>query len=174
MDRFFKILSLFLLIICFAFQPQGGYDTTTKIKAVFMYNFSKYIEWPSDYTSGNFIIGIYGKSPLYDELVTMSQRKKAGNQDFEIKKINSVNEISKCHIIYMAPEKSFDLDNVIKQTKNYSTLIVGEKEGLAQKGTGINFVIRENKQKFELNVNNIEKKKLKVSSNLEALAIIIK
>ncbi|PIZ05696.1 MAG: hypothetical protein COY57_05900 [Flavobacteriales bacterium CG_4_10_14_0_8_um_filter_32_5] len=53
-------------------------------------------------------------------------------------------------------------------------MIITEQEGLVDKGAGINFVIRENKQKFEMNKRNIEIQKLKVSSNLEALAVTVK
>ena len=53
-------------------------------------------------------------------------------------------------------------------------LIITEKEGLVEKGAGINFIIKNNRQKFELNKKNVEKYKLKVSSNLEALAFTVK
>ena len=55
-----------------------------------------------------------------------------------------------------------------------STLIITEKQGLVDKGAGINFIIKNNHQKFELNKKNVEKYKLKVSSNLEALAFSVK
>jgi hypothetical protein len=58
--------------------------------------------------------------------------------------------------------------------KLHNTLIITEKQGLVEKGAGINFVIKNNRQKFELNKKNVERYKLKVSSNLEALAFTVK
>jgi hypothetical protein len=68
-------------------------------------------------------------------------------------------------------ENSAMLPDVLKKMKGKSTLIVTEKLGLAKQGSAINFIIENNKQRFELNKSNIEKYNLKVSSTLEALAI---
>lgn len=152
----------------------GGFDTNSKIKAVFIYNFTKYIEWPSTYKKGSFKVAVVGETPLYNELSKMAQTKKVAGQSFEVKKYKSVTEIEKCHIVYLPKEKTESLPKLLSKVKQYSTLIVTEQTGLIDKGAGINFVIQNNKQKFELNKRNVEKQKLKVSSNLEALAFSVK
>ena len=149
-------------------------DTNAKIKAVFIYNFTKYIEWPQPYKEGDFTIGVIGETSLYSELIKMTETKKVANQTLEVKKYNSLSDVSKCHILYVCKDKSPQLSEILKKIKNNSTLIVTEESGLADKGAGINFIIKENRQKFELNKGNIERYKLKVSSNLEALAFTVK
>src|SRR5690606_28982181 len=111
---------------------------------------------------------------LYSELLKMTETKKVANQALEIKKFSSPEDVSKCHILYICKDKSDKLNDVVKKIKNNSTLIVTEENGLVDKGAGINFIIKENRQKFELNKGNVEKYKLKVSSNLEALAFTVK
>ena len=152
----------------------GNIDTNAKIKAVFIYNFTKYIEWPQAYKEGEFTIGIIGETPLYSELIKMTETKKVANQTLEVKKFTSPNDVTKCHILYVSRDKSQSLNDVIKKVKNNSTLLVTEENGLVDKGSGINFIIKDNRQKFELNKSNVEKYKLKVSSNLEALAFTVK
>lgn len=152
----------------------GSIDTNAKIKAVFIYNFTRYIEWPKSYKSGDFTIGVVGETPLYTELTKMTQTKKVANQVLKVRKFKSAAEVSQCHILYVAKEKSGDLNAVLKQVKGNSTLIVTEQDGLVDKGAGINFVIKNNRQKFELNKGNVMKYKLKISSNLEALAYTVK
>lgn len=149
-------------------------DTNAKIKAVFIYNFTKYIEWPAPYKEGEFTIGVVGETSLYSELIKMTETKKVANQTLEVKKFGSLADVSKCHILYVCKDKSSQLTEILKKIKNNSTLIVTEETGLADKGAGINFIIKENRQKFELNKGNVEKYKLKVSSNLEALAFTVK
>ena len=161
-------------IIQTGFKPGGIVDTNAKIKAVFIYNFTKYIEWPKSYKEGEFTIGVVGKSPLYSELIKMTQTKKVANQPLQVKRFNTPDDISKCHILYISKDKSAELSSVVKKLKNNSTLIVTEETGLVDKGAGINFIIKNNRQKFELNKGNVEKYKLKVSSNLEALAFTVK
>ena len=145
-----------------------------KLQSIFIYNFSKYIEWPASYTSGNFIIGVFGQSPLTKELNNLSKSKKVGNQPIVINKFNNVSEISKCNILFVPKNKSDEINNIINKLKGQNTLIITEKEGMAKKGAGINFIIADNKQKFELNEANILKSNLKVSTSLLNLAILVK
>ncbi len=168
----FILISLFF--IHSGFKPGAVVDTNAKIKAVFIYNFTKYIEWPTNYKSGEFTIGIVGDSPLYSELTKMTQTKKVANQSLHVKKFKSSEEVSKCHILYLSKDKSSEIGTVVKKLKNNSTLLVTEETGLVDKGAGINFIIKNNRQKFELNKKNVEKYKLKVSSSLEALAFTVK
>ena len=148
-------------------------DTNAKIKAMFVYNFTKYIEWPQNYKDGNFIIGILGNSSLFSELSTMANSKKAGAQSFEIKNFSTTSSVSKCHMLIVSSDITVGFSDILSKVKNNSTLIITEKAGFAKQGAAINFVVQNNKQAFELNKANVEKYDLKVSSNLLALAIVI-
>jgi len=151
-----------------------GVDGNSKMKAIFIMNFTKLIEWPKSYREGNFVVGVIGDTPLYSELTKMAKTKKVANQSLQIKKFSTAKDIGKCHILYVSKGKSQDISAVLKKVKSNSTLIITEKQGLVDKGAGINFIIKNNRQKFELNKKNVEKYKLKVSSNLEALAFTVK
>jgi len=166
------IILISLLILNSGFKI--GVDTNSKMKAIFIMNFTKLIEWPASYREGNFIVGVIGDSPLYAELVKMAKTKKVANQPLEIKRFSTVNDISKCHIIFVSENKSQEINSVVKKVKPNSTLIITTKQGLVDKGSGINFIVKNNRQKFELNKQNVERYKLKVSSNLEALAFTVK
>ena len=163
-----------ILVLSSGFKTGGKVDTNSRVKAVFILNFTKLIEWPKPYRVGEFVVGVVGESPLYTELAKMAKIKKVANQSLSIKKYKTINEIGKCHILYVTKTKSKEISDVLKKVKSNSTLVITEQTGLADKGAGINFVVKNNRQKFELNKSNVEKYKLKVSSNLEALAIIVK
>lgn len=171
-----KLVSIFIVFFCLTsgFKLGTTIDTNAKIKAVFIYNFTKYIEWPQSYKEGEFTIGIIGETSLYSELIKMTETKKVANQTLEVKKFESPSDVTKCHILYVCKDKSGNINDIIKKLKNNSTLLVTEDNGLMEKGAGINFIIKDNRQKFELNKGNVEKYKLKVSSNLEALAFTVK
>ena len=79
--------------------------------------------------------------------------------------------LAKSNILYIAPDVTISLGDVVSKLKGKSTLLVTEKSGYAKQGAAINFVVMENKQKFELNKTNAEKYSLKVSAALENLAI---
>src|SRR5688572_7104956 len=119
----------------------GGYDTNAKIKAVYIYNFTKYIEWPKEYREQVFVIGILGESSLVKELEGMSSSKKVFGQDIEVKQFADLSQVSKCHILYMPSDSKEQIGNVLNKIKGYSTLLVTDTPGLATKGSAINFVV---------------------------------
>lgn len=170
-----RIITLFIAFLCFSsvFGQSGEKDPNVKIKAIFLYNFTKYIVWPSDYKQGDFVIGVLGESSLINELNKMAETKKVGSQKIVIKKYSSVSAIQRCHMLCIPKESSSSLNEVIKKLYGSSTLIVTDKEGLAKTGSAINFKVEASKQKFELNTANAKKYNLKVSANLSALAIVV-
>ena len=149
-------------------------DTNAKIKAVFIYNFTKYIEWPSEDQADEFKIGILGENaPLYFELDKMSKLKKVANKSFTINSFESLKDIGQPHILYIPADKTELLKEAVLKLKGKSTLIVTEKPGMALQGSAINFVIVGSHQKFELNKANVSKHNLKVASILENLAVLV-
>jgi|TARA_B110001469_G_C9645459_1_gene326037 hypothetical protein len=154
--------------------PEDKVDTKAKIKAVFIYNFTKYIEWPADYQASDFTIAILGDNQsLYNELTNMSKVKKVDNKPFKIKLISDVSEIGKSHIVYIPNENSSNLAKAVVNTKGKSALIVTETRGHAGKGASINFIILGGRQKFELNKLTAESNNLKVSSTLANIAVLV-
>ena len=79
-------------------------DTAAMIKASYLYNFAKLIDWPEAYKSGNFIISVMGSGNLHKELVKKYNSKQIGSQQIEIRKLSPTLNISKCHILYVGSE----------------------------------------------------------------------
>jgi len=173
--KFSSILLIFFLTISMAFTPENSMqtvDTNAKIKAVYIYNFTKYVEWPSDAQVGEFTIGILGENPaLFKELENMSKVKKVANRSFSISSISSSSEIDNPHILYIPKDNSDAMSAALSKIKGKSTLVVTESPGLAKQGSAINFVFVGNRQKFELNKSTASKHNLKVASALEKLAV---
>lgn len=175
MRRFSLILIiLFLLpLVVVNCAPPPPPDTNAKIKSVFVYNFTKYIDWPAPYKQGNFIIGVLGSTSMLTELSTMAATKKVGSQTLEVKMFPSPEAVGKCHILYVSADMASNFKEITNKIKGNSTLLVTEKSGLAKQGAAINFVVQDNKQKFELNKSNAEKYDLSISSTLTSLAIVV-
>jgi YfiR/HmsC-like len=175
-----KLLFIFISILLLSSSwvvvlPDQSEEANAHVKAIYIYNFTKYIEWPENYKGGNFVVGVLGTNvALMNELNKMATTKTVGVQKFEIKNIASVSEASKCHIVYILTDNSAQLSDVLGKVKDKSALIVTDKNGLAAKGAAINFVIEGNKQKIELNRTNLEKYKLKVASTLVEMSVQVK
>jgi hypothetical protein len=144
-----------------------------EVYSMMVFNFTRYVQWPDNDVSGQFVIGVIGNSDIYNTLNTWYNGKPRGAKTYTVKKFNSAAEVTDCHVLFIDKSKSSEFEAVNNKIKGKSTLLVTDKNGLGEKGSGINFKTVDNKLKFELNQKAIEGSNLKVSSSLTSLAILI-
>lgn len=144
-----------------------------KVHSVFMYSFTRYVQWPVEYTQGDFEILVLGDSPIVDELKEMAKSRKAGDRTIKVTKINSPADIHKCSMLFVPASKAGQLDKVMSTVGSQSIMVISESNGAGMQGSDINFVIKDGKLAFELNQATVNKKNLKVSLELSRLAILL-
>src|SRR5687768_16928559 len=144
-----------------------------EVHSMMVFNFTKYVQWPDHATSGEFVIGVVGNADIYNTLNGWYGGKPRGSKTYIIKKFSSASEVTDCHVLYIDKSKSNDFDSVNDKVKGKGTLVITDKSGLGEKGSGINFKTVDNKLKFELNQKAIEASNLKVSGALSSMAILI-
>lgn len=169
--------SMVFLLICltgfFSTSYAQGDRPEHELHSMMIYNFLKYIQWPGNLNSGEFVIGVIGDDDVYNTLKTWYGDKVRGNKKFVIKKFNSPADISKCQLIYIGNSASSKFKTILDRVGDNPTLTVTGKKGLGQQGSCINFKIVDKRLKFELNQAAIEKSKLKTARQLTAIAILI-
>lgn len=172
------ILSAFATTVCMTQgfgQVSNDANTSAKIQAIFMYNFTKYIEWPAESVSESFVIGVFGNTRLVEKLTEMAgdtrKYRFKGKQAFSISKYSSVDAIGNCQMLFISRDKSDNFSTVLKKMKGRPVLILSESDGLISQGSAINFIAKNNKQEFELNPAAIKQQGLSVSSSLNSFAI---
>jgi hypothetical protein len=150
----------------------GTNAQSSKYKVAFLYNFTNYIDWPAEYKSGSFVIGVLGQdSPIINDLKELAKVKKVHGQSIEIRVFADVNNISRCHILFIPKAFAGKIPAFIENLKGESTLLVSDMPGAIKKGAAISFVERNGKLGYELQVVNAEKYGLKVNSRLATLAL---
>ncbi len=137
-----------------------------KFKALFIYNFTNYIEWPAG--SKSFVIAVLGESPIVGELQAISKIKKVGSLPIDVQRVNSPGEVGSAQIVYVPASKKKNLPEIAKSLSGKSVLIITDG---AQGEFGINFIEVDQKQSFQISKLNIELRKMKVNSALLALGI---
>ena len=178
-SKYFKIklfLSLVLVWGMTGFQQSPKMkdtDTTAIVKAAYIYNFAKLIDWPSANKKGNFIIGVYGNTNVYKELINKYSTKRIGTQDIEIKKLSESPEVGAVHVLFVAKSNTKDLNAILNNLQYEPVLVITEEDGTLNKGSIINFLIIDNSLKFELNVSEAKNRQLIVGSRLKDLAFKI-
>jgi hypothetical protein len=164
--RNFLFLSSILLLLSINVNGQEE-----KLKANYIFNIVKYINWPESYQTGDFVIGVLGSSKVTTELRKIATTKKVSSQNISVIEFNSTADISKCNVLFIT-DLSSGLIKVVVAKLGYSpTLIIGESRGLATMGAGINFVVKGDALGFEINEISIKQKGLQVDSKLKGLAL---
>ena len=168
--RFKRIYLAVLLVFCTVAVNTEAQDYTTAMKVRYLKSFTKYVEWPSSYKTGDFIIGVLNNSKITDALKIKLKDKTIGVQPYKVVNFTDANAVGKCHLIYVPTDKSSHLKTVVSKVKKYSTLVVTDQPGLIEKGSSINLVMEGPKQKFELNKRNMQRCSLTISAQLEPMA----
>ena len=161
-------------LLCSSYASTDGPDINAKVKAIFLYNFAKHVEWPEAMAGGRFTIGIYGNYPaLKAELEKMSKVKRRGDRSFEIKAFNNLDQFEPTHILFVVNNNGTDLSKISKQLERSATLLVTEEDGHIKKGVHINLYYENNKQRMELNPALFNQRSLKVSSQLISISKVV-
>jgi hypothetical protein len=177
-----KAFSLIVIIAAFAMlsgapnayaQPQ---NREYEVKAAFLYNFAKFIEWPAKGladTRDTIIISILGEDPFGGTLRTIEGKTIEGRQ-VVTKRFKSVRDLEFSHILFISPSEKERLGEIMKVLKDWSVLTVSEMAGFVEAGGTINFIIEGNKVRFEINAVNAERAGLRLSSRLLNVAKVVK
>jgi hypothetical protein len=164
-----KTFVLLLFLISFSISHAQNY----KLHSLFIFSFTRYVQWPEGQNEGDFEIVVLGDSPLTEELKVMAQAKKVGDRAIKISKINAITELKKCNILFVPASKSPQIAEILGKVSAQPILVVTEDTGLGAKGSNINFITKDGKLAFELNQTTLTKQNLKVSNELSRLAILI-
>lgn len=162
---------LLALLLMLCVLPVGAQNY--KMHSVFVYSFTRYVIWPESYNSGDFEIMVLGDSPIIEELKAMAQTKKVGDRSIKVTQISSTAEIKKCNMLFVSSARTALIPEVMEKVNTQSILVISEEVGAAQKGSDINFIVKDGKLAFELNQASINKQGLRVSNELSRLAILI-
>ena len=155
-----------LAIFAFLLLATAARAQDEKFKALFMYNFTKYIEWPQAKQSGNFVIGIYGNNSIVSELTLIASKKTVGSQPIVIKEFGASDDPTKLHILYVTADKSSAVDGFVDKIKGKGVVLITDQPGFAQEKSGINYVKNDGKLQFEASDKHLSEEGVKVSAQL--------
>mgnify|MGYP006283206027 CR=1 FL=1 len=138
-------------------------------KAKFIYNFTKFFDWPQSERSGNFIIGVVGSDNVYDELTDITSGKRVVTQDITVKKFRSYDQIEKCHVLFVSTYKDDIISTAHKKTGHY-TLIISDASNSLNKGAALNLFLDGERLKYKFEDSNALKMGLKFHSKIKEMA----
>ena len=152
-----------------------------KVKAAFLYNFIKFVEWPKEKVadSNSIIIGILGNNPFGKAFEPLKD-KQVKNKKIIIKQFKSLEEskqtdeqieiLRDCHLLFICRSETKHLKDIIESVKGYNVLTVGDTKDFLELGGIINFLMEEEKVCFEIHNTAAKRANLDIRSKLLRLA----
>lgn len=144
-----------------------------EVKAAFLYNFAKYVQWPP---SGRqtFVIGVLGKDPfgpLLDEAMNgqIVQRRPIG-----VRRFARIEDVSGTDILFVSSSERHNLSSIFAALHRAPVLTIADMDRFAELGGMINLTTEENHVRFEMNPDAIRRAGLKAGSQLYRLARIVR
>lgn len=166
----------FLAILFLAGAAQSKDNSEYLIKAGFLYNFSKFIQWPAACFSESgspFVLGIYGENP-FGESIFLLEKEKVNGHPVEVRIIpDGARPSSECHMIFIPDSQRKNAMGLIRALKNRPVVLVGETPDFARIGGMINFYVKNDRVAFEVNSQAVRDGQVEISSRLLKLARII-
>jgi hypothetical protein len=174
------VLGMTLNLTSTAGAQAGDADSSEYlIKAGFIYNFAKFVQWPSATFSqpdSPIVIGVLGTDPFGNVLDRIVEDKKIGTRGFVVKRYKwgkDLKDLKDCKILFVSASEKARIDEILLSVKGLPILTVGETPGFAERGGVIRFTLEDNRVRFEVNVDAAHQAELNISSRLLTLAKII-
>jgi hypothetical protein len=154
----------------------NGQGAEYPVKLAFLYNFTKFVEWPPDSyrdPGAPLAICIVGRDPFSQDIERDLRTRAVGKHPVALVTLKLSDTLRGCHMVFIPATENGQADKIVKDLKGSSTLTVGETEGFAELGGIINLTVEGNKVHFEVNQFAAQRASLKISSKLLSLAKIV-
>lgn len=160
----FSVLIVFLIV-----KVNYAQVGVSQAQANFIYNFTKFFDWPQSEKSGDFIIGVLGPKSMANELQKVTSGKKNVTQNIVVKHFKNIDEVTKSHVIFIGNLKADNIKNIHTKT-GVHCLIISDNYSAIEKGAAIQFVTEGERLKYDFSKGNALKHGLKFHSKVADMA----
>ncbi len=173
-----RLATAALLLGCVAFRagPAVAAPTTADVEAVFLFNFSQFVEWPAQSfpdSSSPIVIGVLGSDPFGAALDDVVRGEMVKGRPLVVRRSQHVEQLTDCHILFVSRSERSRLEPIVQLLKGRSILTVSDLEGFASEGGVIGFILVDNKIRLRVNLEAAHAAGLTLSSKLLRPAQIV-
>ncbi|HLJ24077.1 MAG TPA: YfiR family protein [Candidatus Acidoferrales bacterium] len=150
--------------------------TEFQVKAAYLFNFLKFVEWPEDGGSdphGKWVIGFIGESPIDGELAHLAEGKNVLGHELLVKKFQAADNLRACNILFITDSEKRRVPAILVALRGSSVLTVADMDNFVGSGGMVQFVVEDARVRVAIDVGATGRAHLKVSSKLLALAQIV-
>jgi hypothetical protein len=151
--------------------------TEYQVKALFLLNFTRYIDWPETAFAGSnapITIGVFGEDHFGDALQNAVADRRVNGRSILIEHLENTNDVFKCQVLFISSSEIKRQRQLLAQLQTAPVLTVGESDNFADQGGAINFIKKDGKIRLEINVGAARQANLQISSKLLRVADVVK
>jgi hypothetical protein len=168
---------LFLLPgILFPPALAGSIPVEYEVKAAYLINFIKFVEWPdSAFQSAEdtLVLCVVGNDPIEVALEKFNGKTVSGKV-LDIRKVADPASMGRCHILFVGESEKGKVDKVLGALKKLPVLTVSDIDGFARRGGAIGFVREKSNIRFEINDESAGNAGLTLNAKLLYLGKIVR
>jgi hypothetical protein len=148
---------------------QTGPPKEYQVKAVFLFNFAQFVEWPTaafENSHSPIIIGILGENPFGSYLDDTVRGETVEQRPLQVQRYRRVDQIKNCHILFISRSEASNLKEILMALKDRSILIVGDGDDFVQRGGMIRLATAQSRVRLIINTQAANAAMLTISSQL--------
>lgn len=145
-----------------------------QLKAAFLYNFAKFVEWPARTFATPetpLVIGVFRSNPFGGELEKAVKGRKINGHPIVVTLVPSAAAAKQTQILFVEASQDGKLAELKGALQGAPVLTVGESGSFAKQGGMITFTQQNNSLRFSIDNGAAQKAGMKISSQLQKLAL---
>jgi YfiR/HmsC-like len=173
--RWVALLAVFFLLLAGVGKRTGAQTAAEeyRVKAAFIFHFAQLVDWPAEKPTGtdhSLVLCTLGEDPFQGVLEGTVAGKAIGNRIVRIRHLGEPQDMQACQIVFLGRAQGKRIPMLVANLHNAPVLTVGETAGFLDAGGMIDFLLEDNKLRFEVNLEAAESADLKIGSRLLVLA----
>lgn len=155
-------------------KAQSSAADEYQLKAAFVYNFTRFVEWPaaSSNDGAPFVISVLNEDRLAAKIQELVKGERIGNRPIVVRRLNRKSEIGNCNILYVSVKDASDIKDQLSNISRRGTLTVSDAPNFARWGGIIRFFKDDNKLRMQINIDEARASRFGISSKLLSLSSI--
>jgi len=165
------VIAILSLMNCTRYAAQSA--TEYQVKAAYLFNFLKFVEWPQDSPpdpQAKWVIGIVGDSPVGTELSKLAEGRNVLGRDLQIKKLQAADNLRSCNILFISETERKHVPAILTALRGSSVMTVADMDKFIESGGMVELGMDDARVRVTIDVGATDRAHLKISSKLLALA----
>ena len=143
------------------------------VKAVFIHHLTRYLQWPQPESAERFEIAVLGDSPIVRPLEAIAAKETIRGRPIAIRPLADLDSLGRPQVLFVAKPARSHLSRVLERTRGLPIVTIAEEEGFAAQGIAVNFVLRGESIRLEINESALRASEIEPGAQLLKLAILV-